>query len=103
MLELIVGTVGCDIYFIPNEGKELAFGTPRKIALESNGEQKRTRGLVDAAPTVVDWDGDGKPDLIVSDDEGQVMQFRNLRRKTEPNPAAQRPSLQNHPVDRCGD
>lgn len=86
-LDLIVGSVGGDIFFIPNEGKgkELAFGVARKLTLECNDpKQKRKGSLVDAAPTVADWDGDGRLDLIVGDEDGQVLWFRNLGMKGEP-------------------
>jgi hypothetical protein len=31
----------------------------------------------DAAPAVADWDGDGKPDLVVGGGDGSVVWFRN--------------------------
>jgi hypothetical protein len=105
-LDLIVGTVSGDIFFIPNEGKgkELAFGTPRKLALVINDSaQKRAGGLVDAAPTVADWDGDGRPDLIVGDEEGQVLWFRNLGGKPEPKLAPAQTLLPKSPVGWGGD
>jgi hypothetical protein len=85
-LDLIVGSVGGDIFFIPNEGKgrELAFGAASKLTLEHDPKHKRERGLVDAAPAVADWDGDGRLDLIVGDEEGQVLWFRNLGVKGQP-------------------
>src|SRR6516225_3618543 len=100
-LDLIVGTVGGDIFFIPNEGKgkELAFGTPRKLTLEFKDAKQESEGrLVDAAPTVADWDGDGKPDLIVGYEDGQVLWFRNLGGKPEPRLAPAQTLVSRSPV-----
>jgi hypothetical protein len=103
-VDLIVGTVGGDIFFIPNEGKELAFGTPRKLALQFNDvTQDGERSLVDAAPTVADWDGDGKLDLIVGYQDGQVLWFRNLGGKSEPKLAPAQTLLPKSPVGWGGD
>ncbi len=80
--DLIVGTVLGEVWFIPNEskGKELVFGTPRR--LEAAGQPIKVSG--DAAPIVADWDGDGKPDLIVGADDGSVGWYRNTGTAKEP-------------------
>ena len=64
-LDLVVGTVLGEVWLIPNEGKGkgLAFGTPRR--LEAAGQPIKVGG--DAAPVVADWDGDGRPDLLLGD------------------------------------
>jgi len=85
-IDLLVGNILGEVYFIPNEGKgkELAFGTPRR--LEAAGVQIKVAG--DAAPVAADWDGDGKLDLIVGDDEGSVVWYRNVGTAKEPKLAA---------------
>jgi hypothetical protein len=72
---LLVGNVLGEVYFLPNEGKgrELVFGTPRR--LEAAGQPIKVDG--DAAPVVADWDGDGRPDLIVGASDGSVVWYRN--------------------------
>src|SRR5262249_19157606 len=67
-------------------------GTPKKWAFAK--EQKLTAGgkpLVvagDAGPFVADWDGDGKPDLLVGAGDGSVTLFRNIGTRKEPKLAA---------------
>jgi hypothetical protein len=36
------------------------------------------------SPVVVDWDGDGKQDLVVGSQSGEVWFARNVRSKTQP-------------------
>jgi hypothetical protein len=81
-MDLLVGNILGEVYFIPNEGKgkELAFGVPRR--LEAAGEPIKVTG--EAAPIAADWDGAGKLDLIVGTDEGEVLLFRNVGTKTKP-------------------
>ena len=49
----------------------LAAGKPIKVA-------------GDAAPVVADWDGDGKPDLLVGAEDGSVVWYRNVGTKRSP-------------------
>jgi hypothetical protein len=100
-LDLIVGTVGGEVFFIPNEGKgkELAFGVPRKLKLEG----EHTKDLRDVAPVVVDWDGDGKLDLLLGDQEGRVLWFRNTGTANEPKLAPAQILIPKSPVGWGGD
>jgi hypothetical protein len=74
-LDLIVGNIGGEVWLVPNEGsrKQPAYGAKQKL---SAGGKPITGGH-DAGPTVADWDGDGKPDLIVGGGNGDVQFYRN--------------------------
>src|SRR5581483_10920953 len=63
LIDLLVGDIRGNVYLIPNEGKPkaYAFGKPRQ--LQAGGKPLRVEG--DAGPFAVDWDGDGKIDLLV--------------------------------------
>jgi hypothetical protein len=76
-LDLFVGNIDGGIYFIPNEGNSTkpAFGTPIQVKSDSQ-PIKAADG--DAGPTVVDWDGDGKLDLLVGSGAGDVLLFKNI-------------------------
>jgi hypothetical protein len=81
-IDLLVGNMLGEVYFVPNEGKgkELVFGTP--LRLEAAGQPIKVTG--EAAPTAVDWDNTGKLDLIVGTDEGEVLLYRNVGIRTKP-------------------
>lgn len=95
--DLIVGTVLGEVWLIPNAagpGKELSFGPPRR--LEANGKPIQRSG--DAAPVVIDWDGDGKRDLLVGADDGSVVWYRNAGSITEPKLEEARQLLAKSPI-----
>jgi hypothetical protein len=81
-LDLIVGTVTGDVYFIPNAGRksELVFGPPRRM--EANGSPIKVAG--DAAPVAADWDGNGVLDLVVGAEDGSVAWYRNAGKPRAP-------------------
>lgn len=95
-IDLLVGNVLGEVYFIPNEGsgKELAFGTPRRI--EVNGQPLKVNG--DAAPVAADWDGDGRLDLLVGAEDGSVVWFRNVGTRTRPRLEAARTLIPKSPL-----
>jgi hypothetical protein len=74
-LDLIVGDIDGNVWFIPNEGtaKAWAFGSPQH--LRAGIEDIKVEG--DAGPTIADWDGDGKPDLLCGSADGSVRFYRN--------------------------
>ncbi len=100
-MDLVVGTVLGEVWLIPNEGKGkgLAFATPRR--LEAAGKPIKVGG--DAAPVVADWDGDGRPDLVVGGEDGSVVWFRNAGTAKEPKLEAARRLVGPSPVGWGGD
>ncbi len=74
-LDLIVGNIKGEVHWIANVSKTKTpvFGSP--VPIEVDGKPIVVGR--DAGPCVVDWDGDGKPDLLVGDDEGAVTFYRN--------------------------
>jgi FG-GAP-like repeat len=86
-LDLIIGTAGGEVLFAPNVGtrEKPVFGEPKPIS--SDGKPiSINHGC--AAPAVADWDGDGKPDLVVGGGDGSVVWFRNEGKPKEPKLAA---------------
>jgi hypothetical protein len=75
-LDLVVGTVDGSVFLLRNmgDGKTLIFDEPTEL---SAGDRPiKVNG--DAGPTIADWDGDGKPDLIVGSADGDVVWFPNI-------------------------
>ena len=82
-LDLICGTVEGKVLLYVNEGtaKEPAYGKP--VAVEADGKEiLAPHG--DSGPVVADWDGDGKPDLILGCGDGSVVWYRNIGTRSEP-------------------
>jgi hypothetical protein len=89
-----------EVWLIPNEGgKGPTFGTPRR--LEVDGKPIQVSG--EAAPAVADWDGDGRPDLVVGADDGSVVWYRNVGSARAPKLEAARPLVGKSPVGWGGD
>jgi hypothetical protein len=86
LIDLLVGDIGGTVYFLRNEGtaKKPAFGMEQP--LQAGGKELRVPG--DAGPFVCDWDGDGKPDLLVGAGDGSVWFFRNIGTAKAPQLAA---------------
>jgi hypothetical protein len=83
LLDLIVGDIGGQVWVYLNEGTKTkyAFGKPMK--LKAGGREIHVEHG-DAGPCVADWDGDGKPDLIVGCGDGSVVWFKNVGSAKQP-------------------
>jgi hypothetical protein len=75
-IDLLVGTVSGEVFFIANEGtgRELRFGAA--VPLQAEGKAIQVKG--DAAPVAADWDRDGRLDLILGAADGSVVWYRNI-------------------------
>ena len=73
-MDLIVGNIAGEVWFLPNESHDhqLLFGAKRRVV--AAGGEVEVDG--DAGPLVADWDGDGIPDLLVGASDGSVTWFR---------------------------
>jgi hypothetical protein len=78
--DLVAGRSNGVIYVYLNEGTDAqpVFGKPIEL---NNG--KLDVGS-DSAPDVVDWNGDGKKDLVVGNDDGEIFVFINQGTNHEP-------------------
>ncbi len=88
-LDLLCGCIEGFVWLVPNEGtrQKPAYGKP--VKLEADGKPIQvTHG--DSHAIVADWDGTGKPGLIVGCGDGSVLWFKNTGSKTEPKLAAAR-------------
>jgi len=75
--DLIVGNILGEVHLVINEGSatEPRF-VPRGLLRAAGKPIKVEHG--DAGPVVADWDGDGKPDLVVGSGDGSVVWYRNV-------------------------
>jgi hypothetical protein len=83
-LDLLVGNIQGRVILIPNEGtsKKFSFDGSKRRALEAGGSPVKVEG--DSDPVIADWDGDGRPDLVVGSGDGSVWWFRNTGKKGAP-------------------
>lgn len=86
-IDLIVGTHAGSVFFLRNIGtrESPVFAEPKPLT--ADGKEIK---VPQSAPVVADWDGDGKPDLIVGGWDGSVVWFRNEGTSKEPKLAASR-------------
>ncbi len=75
VLDLVVGTLGGDVFLIPNLGtkEKPQFGDAVRVVADGKAIHIDP---MHAAPTVADWDGDGLPDLLVGTGSGSVILYR---------------------------
>ena len=89
VLDLIVGNVSGDVYWLRNEGtaRACAFGEPRALTTTDGKAihvSSRLGPASRAGPCVADWDADGDLDLLVGAEDGSVSLYRNIGTKTAP-------------------
>lgn len=75
VLDLVIGNINGDVSLVQNTGTRSAPRFALPVALKADGVPIKVAG--DAGPTVADWNGDGKLDLIVGDNSGAVQLYRN--------------------------
>ena len=78
--DLVMGNGSGEIFVYLNEGthQQPAFGKPLKV----NGGSLDVGS--DSSPDVVDWNGDGKKDLVIGNDSGEIIVFLNQGTNHEP-------------------
>ncbi|MGE0529592.1 MAG: FG-GAP-like repeat-containing protein [Bdellovibrionales bacterium] len=82
-LDLLVGCIEGNVWLVANEGSRRKPAYGKAIKLKATGEEiKANHG--DSHPIAVDWDGDGKLDLLLGTGAGSVLFHRNLGTKAEP-------------------
>jgi hypothetical protein len=78
LLDLIIGNMRGEVWWLKNEGTGRAFRFGARKPLLAKGKQIKVTGG-DAAPLVVDWDMDGTPDLLLGTVDGTVRFYRGQR------------------------
>ncbi len=73
-LDLVVGSVRGGVYLNLNRGTPTAFRFGERIQLTAGGEPMRV--VQKSHPVPVDWDGDGRLDILVGDEAAGVTFFR---------------------------
>jgi hypothetical protein len=80
-IDLVIGNIDGEVFLVRNEGgKKLSFAKP--VKLSAGGAPIKVAG--DAGPCLVDWNGNGKLDLIVGSGSGEVVLFENIGTKEQP-------------------
>ena len=76
-LDIVIGNINGEVWYVPNEGtrEKAAYGPKQPLKAD---DKRVTCGGGDAGPTVADWDGDGKLDLLVGGGDGAVVFYRNV-------------------------
>jgi hypothetical protein len=86
-LDLLVGDIAGHAWLVPNEGTRTRPAYGKAVKLSAAGQEiKVAHG--DSHPVMADWEGTGKPGLVVGCGDGSVLWYRNTGTRTEPKLAA---------------
>jgi hypothetical protein len=97
-MDLIVGTLMGKVFFLPGVASKA--GPRFGAGVEMTAAGKPITVGSDAGPVVADWDGDGRPDLIVAAEDGSVIWCRNVGTKHRPELAAPKVLVPKSTLDR---
>ncbi len=81
--DLIVGLAGGTVRLFTNVSSEVAPAFAAGVDLEAGGASLSVTN--DAAPAVVDYEGDGDKDLLVGNGSGQLFVYENIGSDATPN------------------
>lgn len=79
-LDLVVGDIAGGVHLFDGQGGTKALSLSGSKPLEVEGKAIRVDGG-DAGPTVADWDGDGRLDLVLGCGDGSVLLYRNTSKE----------------------
>lgn len=82
-IDLLIGNIDGAVFVVLNKGtrEKPVWSEPEK--LKADGKPIIAEGER-AGPFVGDWDGDGKPDLVLGSGSGKVVWYRNTGTATNP-------------------
>jgi hypothetical protein len=82
-LDLLIGDVRGHVHLILNDGSasNYAFGKPQMV--KADGKPIQASGG-DSHPIAVDWDSDGRVDLLLGCGDGSVLFYKNIGTAKEP-------------------
>ena len=82
-LDLVVGDIAGGVHLFDGQGGTKALSLAASKPLDVQGKAIRVDGG-DAGPTVADWDGDGRLDLVLGCGDGSVLLYRNTAQNGAP-------------------
>lgn len=86
-LDLFIGNIQGALFYSMNEGSPSKPEFAPPVKLKAQGKEISVPGG-DSGPTVADWDGDGRLDLLTGSGSGAVLFYKNLGGNAEPKLAA---------------
>lgn len=82
-LDLLIGNYDGEVFVVPNNGNRRAYRFGKSQQLQADGKPVYISSG-EAAPFLVDWDMDGKKDLLVGTGSGSVVLYRNIGSNQNP-------------------